>query len=232
MAFCRNALSADISGVAMADPAKKEMCGLVMPISAIDGMTEAHWVDVRAILEDAIRTAGFDPNLVSNSDDSGVIQKRIVQNLYDYPVVVVDVSGKNPNVMFELGMRLAFDKATVVVKDDKTTYSFDTSPIEHISYPRDLRFAQIVEFKAKLASKIEATHKSASSDPNYSTFLKHFGTFTVAKLDQKEIPLQEFVLDEIRAMRRSIERLQSEAVPPAKKAPLDAILTRGKCTHV
>jgi hypothetical protein len=71
-----------------------------------------------------------------NADDIGVIQKRIVQNLYSSDVIVCDVSGKNPNVMFELGMRLAFDKPTLIVKDDKTDYSFDTGIIEHVPYPR------------------------------------------------------------------------------------------------
>jgi hypothetical protein len=120
------------------------VCGIVMPISAIDNCTESHWSDVQEILSNAIEEAGFTPNIVSNADNVGIIQKRIIQNLYKNPIVVCDVSGKNPNVMFELGMRLAFDKPTIIVKDDKTSYSFDTSPIEHLSYPRDLRFAKIV----------------------------------------------------------------------------------------
>ncbi len=128
----------------------KPICGVVMPISAIDGCSESHWSDVHEILAEAIYDAGFEANLVSNADDVGIIQKRIIQNLYDNPVVVCDVSGKNPNVMFELGMRLAFDKPTIIVKDDKTSYSFDTSPIEHLEYPRDLRFSRIVEFKAAI----------------------------------------------------------------------------------
>src|ERR1019366_7659753 len=101
------------------------------------------------------------------------IHKTIVQNLYDNPLVICDVSSKNPNVMFELGIRLAFDKPTIIVKDDATTYSFDTASIEHIPYPRDLRFGKIVEFKAKLAGKVAATLE-ASKDPGYSTFLKNF----------------------------------------------------------
>ena len=135
-----------------------------MPISAIDGCTESHWADVLEILREAIEDAGFEANLVSNADDIGIIHKRIIQNLYDNPVVVCDVSGKNPNVMFELGLRLAFDKPTVIVKDDKTSYAFDTSAIEHIEYPRDLRFSRIVEFKQKLAEKIKATHQRATRE--------------------------------------------------------------------
>jgi hypothetical protein len=186
----------------------KLVCGVIMPISTIDGCTETHWSDVLEIVTEAIEEAGFEANLVSNADDVGIIHKRIIQNLYDNPIVVCDVSGKNPNVMFELGMRLAFDKPTVIVKDEKTTYSFDTSAIEHIEYPRDLRFSRIVEFKAKLKEKILATHKRATTDSSYTTFLKHFGEFTVAKLDKKEVSGQQFIIEELRSLRSAIRRME------------------------
>lgn len=183
-------------------------CGLVMPISAIDGCNEQHWSDVKEILTEAVEGAGFKANLVSYADDVGIIQKRIIQNLYENPIVVCDVSGKNPNVMFELGMRLAFDKPTIIIKDDKTTYSFDTSPIEHLEYPRDLRFTKIVEFKKALREKVQATFKKAQSDPTYTTFLKHFGTFTVAKLDTKEVSKEDFIIEELKDLKRAVQRQQ------------------------
>ena len=179
-----------------------------MPISAIDGCEKEHWADVLEIVSESIDESGFDANLVSNADDVGIIQKRIIQNLYENPVCVCDVSGKNPNVMFELGLRLAFDKPTIIIKDDRTTYSFDTSPIEHLEYPRDLRFSKIVEFKEKLADKIKATHEKSVNDPNYTTFLKHFGAFTVAKIDKKEVPGQEIILEELAAIRTSLRRVE------------------------
>ena len=184
-------------------------CGLVMPISTIDGCDEGHWLEVRTILTDAIRDAGFDASLVSDADDIGIIQKRIIQNLYENPIVVCDVSGKNPNVMFELGLRLAFDKPTLIVKDDKTAYSFDTAPIEHLAYPRDLRFTPIVGFKRELSRKLKATYNTATNDPNYTTFLKHFGTFSVAKLESKEVPSDQIILEELRELRESVSLLSS-----------------------
>jgi hypothetical protein len=192
---------------------KKPICGIVMPISAIDGCVESHWLEVREILASAIDDAGFDGNIVSDADDVGIIHKRIIQNLYDNPLVVCDVSGKNPNVMFELGLRLAFDKPTIIVKDDKTPFSFDTSAIEHLEYPRDLRFTRIIEFKQKLTEKLVATYKKATTDPQYTTFLKHFGEFTVAKIDKKEIPGQEYIIDELRHLRTAIVRLEGTMLP-------------------
>ncbi|MFM4669129.1 hypothetical protein ACEUEG_08545 [Aeromonas media] len=186
----------------------KNICGVVMPISSIDGCNESHWSDVLDIISEAIEEAGFEANLVSNADDAGIIHKRIIQNLYDNPVVVCDVSGKNPNVMFELGMRLAFDKPTIIIKDDRTSYSFDTSSIEHLEYPRDLRFSKINEFKEKLSQKIKATYSKSTTDENYTTFLKHFGEFTVAKIEKKEVSGQEFIIDELKNIRSAMRRLE------------------------
>ena len=73
---------------------QKETCGIIMPISSIDGCSSEHWSDVLNILNDVIKQAGFNANLVSDSDDVGVIQKRIIQNIYNNPIVVCDVSGK------------------------------------------------------------------------------------------------------------------------------------------
>lgn len=187
---------------------EKKICGIVMPISTIDGCNEGHWSDVLKIVIEAIEDSGFEGNLVSNADDVGIIQKRIIQNLYENPVVVCDVSGKNPNVMFELGMRLAFDKPTIIIKDDKTSYSFDTSPIEHIEYPRDLRFSKIIDFKLKLAEKIKATYEKSTSDASYTTFLKHFGEFKIAKIDKREVSGAEFIIDELKNIKTEIRMLE------------------------
>ncbi len=186
---------------------KKPTCGIVMPISAIDNCSVEHWEEVKNILIDAISSAGYDANLVSDADDSGVIQKRIVQNLYSNEIVICDVSCKNPNVMFELGMRLAFDKPTIVVMDNMTKYSFDTAPIEHLVYPRDLSYYKIVEFKEKLCGKITGTMRAAKQ-PDYTTFLKHFGEFKVATIEPKKGSFNDLILsrlddmsDQIRMMR-------------------------------
>jgi hypothetical protein len=176
-------------------------CGLIMPVSGSEVYPDSHWLDVRKILEAAVKDAGFKPSLVSEGDSVTVIHKRIA------PIVICDVSGKNPNVMFELGLRLAFDKPTIIVKDEITDYSFDTSPIEHLGYQRDLRFGSIVDFKNKLTEKIKATFQEASSDPNFSTFLKHFGEFKVPKIEQKEVNSNILILDELKALRSAVEHL-------------------------
>lgn len=198
----------------MADIAKKKaICGLVMPISQIDGCSAEHWADVKEIVCEALRASDlfeFSTNLVSDADDVGVIQKRIVQNLYTSDLVVCDVSAKNPNVMFELGMRLAFDKPTIIVKDDKTDYMFDTGVIEHITYPRDLRFQRIQVFQSTLLQKSENTLKKHQSNSHDTSFLKNFGTFNVASIEQKEVPADKLVINMLEDMSQQISGIRRQ----------------------
>lgn len=178
-----------------------------MPISKCDGCDPEHWKEVYSIICESVYESDFEPNLVSNGKDAGVIQKRIVQNLYNNPVVICDVSGKNPNVMFELGLRLAFDKPTIIIKDDKTDYSFDTSPIEHIEYPRDLRFSKIKTFKKDLSNKINNTFKEYTENPNYTTFLKHFGEYKIQSLEQTSISSEKYIIDSLNTIKQRIEEI-------------------------
>lgn len=205
-----------IKSVVRGETEKKLTCGIVRPIATIDNCSDAHWNEVHNILCEAITDAGFKPNLVSNASESGIIQKRIIENLYFNEIVVCDISAKNPNVMLELGMRLAFDKPTIVVKDDVTSFSFDTSPIEHVLYRRDLRFSSILEFKEKLTEKIIATHSKANLDPEYSTFLKHFGTFKVAKIEQKEVSKEDYIIQQLNTLSSEIEKLRKPETDPWK----------------
>lgn len=193
-------------------PLNTEMpiCGVVMPIASMGGeYTENHWKDVFNIVKEAAKAAGYNAQLVSHSDSVGVIHNDIVQNLYQNEIVVCDVSGKNPNVMFELGMRLTFDKPTIIIKDDYTNYSFDISSIRHEEYPRDLRYNLIQDFKEKLAKRIRETIL-AYKDNNYTTFLKHFKNLQIKapELETKEVSINEAVLAKLDNISNRISKIE------------------------
>lgn len=193
---------------------KRPFCGIIMPIAAMGKYEKSHWDRVRIVLDEAIEEAGYEPRLVSESEDIGVIHARIVQNLYDDPIVICDVSGKNANVMFELGLRLAFDKPTIVIKDDLTDYSFDTSPIEHINYRADLRFDDVRDFKKKVAAAITGSIAKKEKDESYSPFLGHFGKFKLAGIDTKTVSSEQFIIEQLKALQAQVSRL---AVPQPSK---------------
>lgn len=171
----------------------KLTCGIIMPIAGMGPDYPAdHWVDVIKILHTAIERAGFIPRIVSDSEESTVIHGSIINNIYNDAIVVCDVSNKNANVMFELGMRLAFNKPVVIVKDDNTDYSFDTGNIQHENYRKDLRHNTVEKFINDLSRKIKKTYE-ASLKTDYQSFLSYFGKFEVAKIENKSIGESEAI---------------------------------------
>lgn len=60
---------------------------------------------------------------------SEVIQSTIVNDLYSADLVIVDLTEHNPNVLFELGMRIAFNKAVCLIRAKGTGAIFD---IDHM----------------------------------------------------------------------------------------------------
>ncbi len=190
-------------------------CGIIRPIADTDGYASNHWNDVGEILAESIKSAGFEPRLVSEADSVAVIHGTIVQNIFEDPIIVCDVSSRNPNVMFELGMRLAFDKPVVIVKDEATNYAFDTGVIEHIPYPKSLHYRDIGIFKEKLRIKILNTAEKAK-DPGFSPFLKHFRNVSIQpqKLQSEDVPLNEYVISKLESMDSKINRIAQQTTNP------------------
>jgi len=206
--------AAEPAAAEVAKVSQELLCGLVMPISSFDGYSAEHWRDVRGILTEAISSAPglkFKVQMVSEADEIGVIQKRIVQNLHKAEMIVCDISGKNPNVMFELGMRLTFDKPTVIVKDTETSYPFDTGVIEHIPYPKDLRFQKIVSFKEELGRRITSSYRASQSDPDYSPFLKNFGEYRVPTLGTQDVSLDKAIFSSLGDLQKQVDSIARNA---------------------
>lgn len=189
------------------DNAATPVCGIIMPIAAMPPKYDAsHWSDVRKIFDVAIIKAGMRPQIVSDSFESDVIQQRIISNLYDNPVVVCDVSGLNPNVMFELGMRITFKQPVIIVTDDFASIPFDTKVIEHLGYPRDLHIHKTNLFIEKLSGRIRHLNEQKETG-NFRSFIENFGTFDVLEPTKKVVEADQLILERLNALDNSISRI-------------------------
>ncbi|MFT8557952.1 MAG: hypothetical protein ABF991_14940 [Liquorilactobacillus hordei] len=171
--------------------------GVVAPISDASESnpiySEKHWREVLKLVKDS---TSMPLDLVSESDDAGIIISKIVSNLANMDLIICDVSSKNPNVMFELGLRLAFDKPIILIKDELTDYSFDTSPIKHLNYPSNLNYVESRGFQKDLKKKIDSIQQG-----NEDSYLSHFKIQKVAKT------LPEEEISEVQALHLEIEQL-------------------------
>ena len=189
-------------------------CGIVMPISECDGRSETHWSDVRDIIAEAAKVAGYDARLVSDTFETNLIHTEIIRNIYEDEIIICDVSGRNPNVFFELGIRMATQKPTIIIKDDKTTYPFDTSTNRYIQYPRDLRHPLMEKFKTELITMIGKV-KDQSED---QSFIGQIGPFKIPKIESKEVTASEAILQRLTEIERKMSPPETRRIitPPYK----------------
>lgn len=59
----------------------KPSCGIIMPISKMGTLSEAHWIEVRAILTESIVAAGFAATMVSDPSVSAVSSKQSARSV-------------------------------------------------------------------------------------------------------------------------------------------------------
>lgn len=157
------------------DKAKPEPphCGVIMPISGSPEYPASHWADMLQLVQEAAKAAKFTCEIVSATGRDDIIHTSIVTNIYQNEIVVCDVSSRNPNVMLELGLRLASKLPVIIIFDGQGSYPFDIGTIRYLPYPRDMRYYDTQKFKQDLTAKILEvydTHKKGA----YKSFLSHF----------------------------------------------------------
>lgn len=94
------------------------------------------------IIQPAVRLAAGgngEPDIVREVDRNkgGSITSSIVEDLVNADVVIVDITGRNPNVFLELGMRYALrNKVTILIAQAGTPIPFDIAGYRYILYNR------------------------------------------------------------------------------------------------
>jgi hypothetical protein len=187
---------------------KEKTIGLCMPISKMGNKDSEHWKQVKEFIFKTckcITNYSIEVALVSDDENKEIIHKNIVSNLYQNDVVICDVSENNPNVFFELGMRLAFNKPTIIIKDESTKYSFDSGIIKHISYPDDLNYFSMETFGKELQNRIISTFTSLNNQ-DYEPFLDSLNLQTVktASIKYQDIDFNEFVIEKLKSIEYSV----------------------------
>lgn len=80
----------------------------------------------------------IDPNLyvyrIDESTESGPITNQIEEALRDASVIIADITGTNPNVMWELGYAHALKKEIVLLNQEISNSPFDVRVLRQVAY--------------------------------------------------------------------------------------------------
>ncbi|MEN3369683.1 MAG: hypothetical protein V7609_1826 [Verrucomicrobiota bacterium] len=160
--------------------AKTPTCFVIMPFGAVDGVaTAAEWTSIfEDIIRPAVETAGHNYVCTRSSLARGNVIKDIVESLSSADAVVADLSGRKPNVFYELGVRHALVGRTILVaqRDD--------------DIPSDLRnYAyHIYDFRTD------------SGRQNFARKIAELLSELTANPEKPDNPVQDFILQDLAAL--------------------------------
>ncbi|WP_421423451.1 hypothetical protein [Agrobacterium rosae] len=168
-------------------------CFVIMPISDAEGYPAGHFAEVyKQLIEPAVAAAGYICSLATSSSAAHMIQLEVVTKVATADLVICDLSNNNPNVLFEYGIRQAFDKPTVLIKDDKTRRIFDLTGFRDIEYDHTLRIAKTLAAREAITSAIRDTVVGLDDEEQVFSLVK------LMKLTKAALPTGDVSQDDAR----------------------------------
>lgn len=191
---------------------KPTTCFFIAPIGA-----EGSDVRIRSdqvlkhIVGPAAKECGYETIRADQISEPGIITSQVIQHVVEDPLVIADLTGRNPNVFYELAIRHAIKKPVVQIIHGSEAIPFDVAASRTIHFDHhDLDSA------AKAREEIVRQIKSAERNP------KDVDTpITVAlelqQLRQSDNPLEKSnaeIITMLQEMRTLIVDLREQPRPP------------------
>jgi hypothetical protein len=163
-------------------------CFIVMPISNVEGYPNGHFKEVyEDLIKPAVVEAGYEPIRADDVSSSNLIQLDVVSKVINAKMCICDLSTKNPNVLFEYGIRQAFDKPTVLIKDDITDRIFDLSGFRDIEYDHTLRAGNVQKSQKQIKKSINSTIQAHEEGGDVFSLVKLLTLTQAATLPDQKI---------------------------------------------
>lgn len=205
---------------------KKEIvkeCFIIMPIAEVDGYPDGHFKHVyENIISPACEMANYKAVRADQVKQTNLIHLDILKKLIEAPLAICDLSTRNPNVLFELGIRQAFDKPVVLIQESGTQRIFDIAPLRYLEYSKEMKYHDVLKVQNDLKESIEATANAGGEIGNVNSIVKLLALNNPAQIPDIENNRDTIALDylqaEMRDMRMMIESSLMKRGPTSKSS--------------
>lgn len=194
-------------------------CFVIMPIADYDGYEKGHFAHVYDdIIKPAIDKTEFTAIRADEVKETNFIHLDILKKLIDAPIAVCDLSTRNPNVLFELGIRQAFDKPVVLIQEKGTPKIFDIAPLRYLEYSKEMKYHEVLESQKSLQEAIEATKAAEGDSGNINSIVKLMALSSPAIIPNLDNSNKEVLaLDVMRSQMNDLKMMMEMMVHEGRK---------------
>lgn len=204
----------------MSESKEQKECFIIMPISDTDGYPKGHWGHVyENIIYPSCEMAGYQAVRADEVKATNLIHLDILKNLIDAPIAICDLSSRNPNVLFELGIRQAFDKPVVLIQEAGTPKIFDIAPLRYLEYSKEMKYHDVLQMQRELKEAIEATAAADSESGNVNSIVKLLALSKPAKIPDIKDSKEELAFGVLQAEMREVRKLMEITLHERNRTP-------------
>lgn len=146
---------------------KPKTCFIMMPIADHPDYDKGHFNRVyQYLIKPACISAGYTPIRADDNKASNMIMFDILKKIVECDMAICDLSSRNANVFYELGLRQAFNKKTILITDGRLPPPFDISAFRYVSYSPSLRVDTVDREIPGIVSMLKETENQSSDDVN------------------------------------------------------------------
>lgn len=179
-------------------------CFIVTPIGGdntetrrkADGLIDAAIIPVLEELD-------IECHVAHRIDQSGSITKQVIAHLVKDDLVIANLTGLNPNVMYELAVRHAARLPIVVVAEKGTNLPFDVTTERTVFYIDDM--AGVEKLKPILKKAIESALKDEEPDNPIYNAIADFKMREVAVANSSNT--EKYILESIDKISRQLNSI-------------------------
>lgn len=187
-------------------------CFVIMPFTDGEGYDKGHFQRVyEDVIVPAVKKCGLEPQRADQVQQTNLIHIDILHKLLDAPICICDLSTRNPNVLFELGIRQAFDKPVVLIQEKGTPKIFDIAMLRILDYTKEMKYRDVLEIQKQLADAIAATIEAEKDSTNVNSIVKllSINPAVIPHLDKenKEDLTIDLVSSQVGEIRRMLEMM-------------------------